>query len=169
MRSSRRFSSTCVDAIVPFPLSTRDNGIHPMITTSDQQPILHFPAGIPGLPETREFVLESLAPDPTEDSAFELLRSLDDSVSLIVTQPWTFFPDYAPDLPDEQLAEIGIDQAEDVTMFCSVTLDQDNGCVYLNLLGPFVVNVSTRVGCQIVLSDADWPLRARVDLSGGAA
>lgn len=126
-------------------------------------PILSFPTGIPGLPNATEFVLESLADDP-QDSLFEELRSLDESVSLIVTQPWHFFPDYAPDLPDDDLAEIGIESPEELTMFCSVTLDQDEGCVYVNLLGPFVVNVTTRVGRQIVLSDADWPLRARVDI-----
>lgn len=134
-------------------------------TTGTTVPTLSFPAGIPGLPDATEFVLESLAPDP-DDSMFEILRSTDDAVSLIVTQPWTFFPDYAPDLPDDELAEIGIEAAEDLTIFCAVTLDAAEGCVYVNLLGPFVVNVATRVGRQIVLSDTDWPLRARVDIQG---
>jgi len=40
--------------------------------------------------------------------------------------------------------------------------------VYVNLLGPFVVNVATRVGRQFVLNDTDWPLRARVDIGQAA-
>lgn len=137
------------------------------MTTTDTQTILEFPAGIPGLPDTTSFVLESMSETPTDDALFEVLRATDDSVSLIVTQPWTFFPEYAPDLDDDDLAEIGIERPEDVTIFCSVTLDQAQGCVYVNLLGPFVVNITTRVGRQFVLGDTDWPLRARVDISQG--
>lgn len=138
------------------------------MTTTDTETILEFPAGIPGLPGTTSFVLESMSETPSEEGLFELLRATDDSVSLIVTQPWTFFPAYAPDLADDDLAEIGIERPEDVAIFCSVTLDQAEGCVYVNLLGPFVVNVATRVGRQFVLADTDWPLRARVDISQGA-
>ena len=125
---------------------------------------LEFPAGIPGLPGATTFVLESATSDGSDDPLFEVLRAVDNSVALIVTQPWSFFPDYAPDLPDEELDEIGIKGPEDVTIFCSVTLDQTAHCVYVNLLGPFVVNVTTRVGRQIVLTDGDWPVRARVDI-----
>jgi len=138
------------------------------MTLTTTTPVLRFPTGIPGLANVQDFVLESLA-EGDEESLFDLLRSTDDSVSLIVTQPWNFFPDYAPDLPDDELAEIGIEHAEDVTMFCSVTLDHDEGCIYVNLVGPFVVNIKTHVGRQFVLSDADWPLRARVDLGTGVA
>ena len=126
---------------------------------------LEFPAGIPGLPGATTFVLEAATPDGSDESLFEVLRAVDNSVELIVTQPWSFFPDYAPDLPDDELGEIGIKGPEDVTIFCAVTLDQAQGCVYVNLLGPFVVNVTTRVGMQMVLADADWPVRARVDIN----
>jgi len=138
------------------------------MTATDTQTALEFPDGIPGLPGATSFVLESMSEASADDAVFELLRSTDNSVSLIVTQPWTLFPDYAPDLADEDLAEIGIERPEDVTIFCSVTLDQAEGCVYVNLLGPFVVNVTARVGRQFVLADTQWPLRARVDISQGA-
>ena len=134
--------------------------------TSTEVPVLEFPGGIPGLPDATNFVLEAFTED--EEPLFSLLRSVDDTVSLIVTQPWLFFPEYAPDLPDDQLAEIGITSPEDVTLFCPVTLDQAENCVYVNLVGPFVVNVATRTGRQIVLSDGQWPLRARVDLEAGS-
>jgi len=138
------------------------------MTTTDTKTTLEFPAGIPGLPGTTSFVLEPMSETPSEDSLFEVLRATDNSVSLIVTQPWTFFPEYAPDLADDDLAEIGIEKPEDVAIFCSVTLDQAQGCIYVNLLGPFVVNAATHVGRQFVLGDTDWPLRARVDISQGA-
>jgi flagellar assembly factor FliW len=134
-------------------------------TTTDMPPGLRFPEGIPGLSAATDFVLESLTP-PGEDALFDILRSGDDSVSLIVTQPWTFFPDYAPDLPDDQLESIGITTPEDLTIFCAVTLDQEEGCVWVNLMAPFVVHVTSRLARQIVLTDSDWPLRARVDIHG---
>ena len=136
-------------------------------TATDVRPGLRFPNGIPGLSTATEFVLESLAA-PGEEALFDVLRCADESVSLIVTQPWAFFADYAPDLPDDQLADIGITSPEELTIFCAVTLDQTEECVYVNLVAPFVVNVNTHVAGQIVLTDGEWPLRARVDMGTGS-
>ena len=127
--------------------------------------VMELPDGIPGLTTETRFVLSSVAPDAPEDSLFQLLTCLDDDTSLVVTQPWNFFADYAPDIDDGELEQLGITSPDDLVLFCPVTLDSQAGCVYVNLLGPFVVNGQSMVGRQVVLTDRDWPVRARVDLS----
>ena len=127
-----------------------------------EEKVLLFDEGIPGLPDCHRFVLLDLAPD----SAFQVLQSVDSpEVSMIVTVPWLFFPDYAPELSDAEQASLAIGGPEDVALFCSVVLTPDDkDTVFVNLMGPFVVNPGTRRGCQFVLAGSGYPLRAPVKL-----
>lgn len=128
----------------------------------DPDQILHFSGGIPGFPGCERFVLMDLA----AESAFSLFQCLDDpGVSMIVGVPWLFFPDYSLELSEMEQRELGLEGEEDAVVFCPVTLDATENRVYVNLLGPFVVNAKTREGRQVVLTDANLPLRAVVDLA----
>ena len=128
----------------------------------DEQ-VLHFPEGIPGFSDSRRFALVELG----EDSAFQVLQSLDEpDVSMVVSVPWIFFPDYAPVIDDADQRDLEIESPDDAVLFCTVTLDESGDEVFLNLLGPFVVNTATRRGRQVVLADASQPVRALVSLAG---
>ncbi len=125
--------------------------------------ILHLERGIPGLTDAERFVLSDLGDDT--ESAFQLLTSVDDpDVSIIVAIPWLFFPDYAPELPEAESEALGISDPEQAVVFCPVTLDAEHDQIHLNLLGPFVVNTTSRRGRQVVLADSEWPVRAAVEL-----
>ena len=123
--------------------------------------ILRFEDGIPGFPSLRQFALMDVEPG----AAFQFLQSLEDpEVSMVVTVPWLFFPDYAPELSDAERTELQLDRPEDAIIFCPVTLNSQERTIYLNLLGPFVVNSKTRSGRQLVLADSGYPVRAPVKL-----
>jgi flagellar assembly factor FliW len=125
--------------------------------------ILHFADGIPGFPRSRRFVLVDMAPDG--EGAFQLLQSLDEpTVSIVVTVPWLFFPDYDFELSEIEQAELGITTVEETVVFSPVTLDAEQQRIYLNLLGPIVINATTRQGRQVVLVDSDLPVRAAIEL-----
>ena len=124
---------------------------------------LHFPDGLPGLPDLERFVIVELR----EDGAFQQLQSLDNiDISMIVCVPWLFFPDYAPVLSDIEQAELGLDSADEAILFVPVSFDSDSRQVYLNLLGPFVVNAKTKVGRQLVLTGTDYSTRTPIELPG---
>jgi flagellar assembly factor FliW len=128
--------------------------------THDDVPILTFPAGIPGFPGARRFALQQLV----DDSAFQLLDSVsDDGVSMVVAQPWLFFPDYAPVIANQDQDELGLERPEDAVVFCPVAIDGEAKRLYVNLQGPLLVNIHTRVGRQCVLEE-DLPLRAVIEL-----
>jgi flagellar assembly factor FliW len=136
------------------------NDSRPSATPADEQ-ALFFGDGIPGFPALRRFALVDLA----ADGAFQLLQSLDDpDVAMVVSVPWLFFPDYAPELGEADQRQLGIDAPEDAVVFCPVALDPEGETVHVNLLGPFVVNPRTKQGRQVVLSDPSLPLRAPVRL-----
>lgn len=129
--------------------------------TDQDPPVLSFPDGIPGFPGATRWVLTDLV----DDGAFQLLQSVDEpDLSMVVGVPWLFFPDYAPDLDDDEVTSLGIEDPEDVVLFCSVTVPEDGGGPTMNLLGPFVVNRHTRVGRQVVLGLDDAQVRTPLPL-----
>ena len=126
---------------------------------------LRLQDGVPGLSAATSWNLTSLAQEPGDNPVFYLLSVEDDpDTALILADPWSFCGDYSPDLPDSELEALGVTHVGEAMVMCSVTLDADKSCVFLNLLGPFVFHTSTGAGCQLVLSDQDWPVRARVEI-----
>lgn len=122
---------------------------------------LNFPDGIPGFGRLHRFELLSL----DEGSVFQILQSVEDpDVSMVVVVPWLFFPDYDIDLPEDERRELAIEQPEDAVVFSPVTLDAEDRMIYVNLIGPFVINPATGEGRQVVLVDSGHPLRAPVSL-----
>ena len=127
-----------------------------------EEKVLTFEDGIPGFPASTRYALVDVA----EGSAFQFLQSLDESdVGMIVTVPWLWVPDYAPELSELERQELGIERVEDAIIFCAVTLVPESESFTLNLLGPFVVNHRTRRGRQVVLTDSGYPVRAPVSLA----
>lgn len=132
-------------------------------TTADGATIL-FEDGIPGFPDAHRFTIVEMV----EDGAFQLLQSNDDpDLSIVVAVPWLFFPDYSPELSDVDQAGLAIETTDDAVLFCPVTLDGETRTVSMNLLGPFVVNVHTRRGRQLVLTEQDFPIRAKLPVDIG--
>ncbi len=132
------------------------------VNGGDVPDVLTFDGGIPGFAAAERFVIG----DFTDDGTFQLLQSLDDpELSLVVTSPWLFFPDYGMDLPESERRELGIEDPTDALVFCSVIAD-DVEHLYLNLRAPFVANARTRAARQVVLDDEALPLRALVTAGG---
>lgn len=130
-----------------------------------QANVLQFRHGIPGFPNARRFVLIDF--DDSGGSALQVLHSLDDpDLEMVVAVPWPFFPDYAPELGEADRQELGIEDPQDAVVFCAVTADAERDEVFLNLLGPFVVNATTLEARQVVLADTSQPVRAPVPLAG---
>jgi flagellar assembly factor FliW len=135
----------------------------PAIDDATDLSVLTFDDGLPGFTDAHRFVLVDLV----EDGAFQLLRSLDhEGLELVVGQPWLFFPDYAPEIADDDQTQLSLETAEDALIFCAVTLPEgDDSVPTMNLLGPFVVNRHTLAGRQVVLKDeVATPVRAQLDL-----
>lgn len=124
--------------------------------------VLSFDDGIPGFTGARRFVLSDL----TDDGTFQMLRCVDDpDLSLVVTSPWLFFPDYAPELPDVDQVVLGIQEPTEAVVFCSV-IAEDTDELVLNLRAPFIANSRTRSARQVILDDESIPLRAAVTAGG---
>jgi flagellar assembly factor FliW len=92
----------------------------------------------------------------------------------MVTEPWELAPGYEPDLPDDELARIGVLDARDITVLVVATIptsddtkDLDSaGVIWLNLAAPITINARTNVARQVILDRQGWPLRHPVSTRG---
>ncbi|MGZ4437602.1 MAG: flagellar assembly protein FliW [Nocardioidaceae bacterium] len=120
-------------------------------------PVLEMVSPMVGFPEQRHFALARL-----DDTGVVCdLRSLENpDLSFVVVPPHMFFSDYHPEVDDEVVRALGIESADDLVTLVVVTLGEQPGDATANLLAPVLINHHTRRAAQVLLADADLPLRA---------
>jgi flagellar assembly factor FliW len=133
----------------------------------DETKVLTFPHGLLGFDDMRRFALV----DTHDSGLYYWLQSLDDpGLAFLTAVPWPFFPDYEFELPDADRDALGLVEPDDSSagdaptmVLCLLTVDHaadDQRDITANLLGPLVINSTTRVGRQVVLVDGDFTTRA---------
>lgn len=120
----------------------------------DDQKFLNFPKGLLGFPDDREYALIQTG----ENSAFYWMQAVHrPELAFVVCDPRMFVPDYRIAIKAEDLAQIGLAETSGSQVFVIVNKVDDT--LTANLQGPLVINVATRVGKQLVLSDKKYTTR----------
>ena len=129
----------------------------------DDLPVLEMVQPMAGFPDQRRFALARL-----DDTGLVCdLHSLDDpGLRFVVVPPTTFFADYAPEIGDSVVTELGVESEDDVLALVVVTLGDRPEDATANLMAPVLVNHRTRRAGQFLLDDADLPLRAPLASAG---
>lgn len=135
---------------------------HMIIATSrfggidvDDQRFLNFPRGLLGFPDDREYALIQTG----ENSAFYWMQAVHrPELAFVVCDPRMFLTDYQIAIKAEDLAQIGLSDTSGSQVF--VVVNKVDETLTGNLQGPLVINVATRVGKQLVLSDKKFSTRA---------
>lgn len=121
----------------------------------DERQRVRIPGGILGFEKFTEYALLDARQKP-----FFYLQSLEvPELAFILIDPFLFRPDYALDIGDEALGDIGLEGPEDAIVFSIVTAPQDGSPITANLMGPLIVSKSRRVGMQAVLPDSRWRVK----------
>ncbi len=117
--------------------------------------LIDFPQGLVGLGGSRYVVVRTDA-----DSPFCWLQSAEDpDLALPITDPWTFFPDYALELSDAATADAGLpEDGTDVAVWVTVRAGADRRGFSANLKAPIVVHGGR--GHQVLNESPDAPVRA---------
>jgi len=104
---------------------------------------------LPGLESYKTFALYPIEGTPY----FYHLQSLDDeTMGLILVDPFLIFPGYSVELSSEEEEELYIKVKEDVIVLTTVTFFGKNNMT-TNLAAPIVINVPKKVAKQIIVSD----------------
>lgn len=119
---------------------------------------------IPGFPDSRRFVLWLQKPD----SPLMWLHSLDEAdLAFVVMQPAALIPGYQPAIPASVRDELRWSPGDEVEVLVILTIPHGRPHeMTANLLGPIILNVTARMGKQIVLDPAKYDSRCPVFQSG---
>ena len=121
----------------------------------DERQLVTFPGGILGFEKFSRWALLDASQKP-----FYYLQSLElPELAFALIDPFLFRTDYSLDVPDETLAEIGVNDPEGAIVLAIVTAPSDGSPITANLMGPLIVSKSTRVGMQAVLTDPRWRVK----------
>ena len=122
----------------------------------DMDRVIHFPQGLVGFEEEREFVLLQLRPD----AAMLILQSMKTpQLGLLVTDPFSFIDTFKPVVGEAEMKLLQLENLEEAAILVTVAIPNgqpDNAT--LNLAGPIVINHMARIGIQVP-QNGDGPSR----------
>jgi flagellar assembly factor FliW len=111
--------------------------------------VINMPAGLLGFENIKRYLLTD-----AEEHPFYWLRAENDStLCFLVVSPFEVLPEYAPDIPNEDVRSLGIECPDDVLLLNIVTF-RPNGVSTVNLKGPIVINRFSRLGKQVVIGNS---------------
>jgi flagellar assembly factor FliW len=120
----------------------------------DDQRFLNFPKGLLGFPEDREYALIQTG----ENSAFYWMQAVHrPELAFVVCDPRLFVRDYRIAIKAEDLALIGLAETGGSQVF--VIVNKIDDVLTGNLQGPLLINLATRVGKQLILSEKRYSTR----------
>jgi len=113
----------------------------------DDAIVLTLEQGMIGFPDHRRYAILK----QREDSVFMWLHSIEDpSLAFPIVLPWVFYWDYEVDLSDADMAAIGVERADQISIYCVVNVTQNVREATINLFSPIVVNNAERLGRQVI-------------------
>ncbi len=122
----------------------------------DETKVVTFPSGLPGFPDSRNFILmaESEPPD-----LFYWMQCVDDGdVAFTLMDVYRVISDYDPVVGPEEIAELG-ELSESLEIYNIVVVPEDPKEMRVNLKAPVVINSITGLAKQVILENENYPLR----------
>ena len=135
-----------------------------VVSITDEQ-LITFPRGLIGFAKAAEF---ALLPAPANEGFYWLQSVIEPELAFLVTDPQPFFKDYDVPIREETQADLQIADTKDGRLL--VISNRVGEWLTGNLLGPLVINIATRKGEQVVLTEKKWTTRQPLmKLAGDAA
>lgn len=128
----------------------------------EDEKILDFPNGIIGFENFNKY---SILYDIDNDSETRIswLQSMEEpALALPIVDPLAIVPEYLPLIDDELLKPLGNPADEDLLFLLIMTVPSDMTKVTANLKAPIIINTKTRQGVQLIVDNADYPIKFNV-------
>lgn len=125
--------------------------------------IIHFEDGIPGFDQNKEFVLVK----DTNYAPFEWLVCTDGTrLRFAMLNPMIVDSEYNPNISKSQIQGLGIENTEDILMYCFVTIAPDPSQSTINFMGPVLINTAMKKGRQIILENSQYGTKEPIIRNG---
>lgn len=126
---------------------------------TEERILIHFPKGIYGFEDIKEFIL--LQEDESK-VIWSLQAAEKPYPSIIVVDPVLVVPDYTPKLTAADRSALGNPNPDDLCWLTVAVIRKKLEDSVVSLKSPIVINVKNRIGMQIILEDGNYPLRYRL-------
>ncbi|MBW1802921.1 MAG: flagellar assembly protein FliW [Deltaproteobacteria bacterium] len=123
----------------------------------DETRIIHFPDGLLGFPECRNYVILEHQPG----SPFCWLQSVDvPELAFVMANPFQIKGDYLDALSPEEKALFANKDKGNIVVFALVTIPPGQvEKMTINLLGPIVIDSDLHTGRQVILANSGYHTR----------
>jgi flagellar assembly factor FliW len=127
---------------------------------------VYMPAGLLGFEQMKSYLLIA----KNGEAPFQWLQVRGNpSLAFVVIDPFTFMPEYLPDIPQTDVDFLGLSQPSDAALYVIVTVNGPRHAT-ANLKGPIVVNRATGLAKQVVIANAtQYSVQHPLPVSGNAA
>ncbi|SRR6056297_2249296 len=126
----------------------------------DERQKIHFPSGILGFENLRDYVLLDALQQP-----FYWLQSMDiQEIAFVLIEPYIFRPDYTPDVSVTELEQIQLEEGleEKMLVLTIVTIPEEQREMTANLQGPIIINRDSHLGRQCITENENWKTRHKI-------
>lgn len=128
----------------------------------DEKKVLEFPNGIIGFEDFKKYAI-LYDEQNEEEKRISWLQSLEEpKLALPVIDPLAIMSEYTPMIEDELLKPLGNPADEDLLVLLAMTVPSDMTKVTANMKAPFIINAVTCKGAQIIVDNADYPVKFNV-------
>lgn len=118
----------------------------------DPENLLHFPAGLIGLPNLRYFIV---MPNKKQGPLFWIQSVDDPDIAFVLTDPTNFFLDYqlVPEDPERQ--SLHLENGDECYILSVVTVPADQK-ITLNLAAPILFAPKTNRAIQVIMENSPY-------------
>lgn len=116
--------------------------------------IVEFPEGLVGLHDFRRFVLID-----RPNSPMRWMQSMEvPELAFLVADPQMFVTDYRAEVPGTELETLGETNSDELAVGVICTIPENPSEATVNLRAPLVVDIRSRRGKQVVLTDSEYAI-----------
>lgn len=118
----------------------------------DPDNLLHFPAGLIGLPNLRDFIV---MPNKKQGPLFWIQSVDDPDIAFVLTDPTNFFLDYHLQPEDSERRSLHLDEKDECFILSVVTVPPDQQ-ITLNLAAPILFAPKSNRAIQVILESSNY-------------
>lgn len=130
---------------------------------STQEEVIIFPQGLIGFESSRHWLI---IPDPANRDVAWLQSIAQPQVALPMVSPRKFFADYKVSIPNRQLSPLKLRSSDRV--YVLNVISKSGKTLTANLRSPIIVNLTKRLACQVITTEA-LPLAMPISLGSKPA
>ena len=127
----------------------------------DESKIITFTQGPIGFSHASKYI--KLSNQLGESTPFRWLQSIDHpDMAFVIVDPISFYPEYQVNLQKDEVADLEMEEVEDIIVRTVVVIPSNVHDMTANLRAPILINEKSGKAKQVILADSDYSLQYKI-------